>query len=87
MGQPEGFWAFLQNMAREAWIQNVLDARMVGALNSTFRLMADLKGWIEKAPIIMEQKVLKLDLSKASPDEQVLVARALKILRRANQPE
>ena len=65
MGQPEGFWAFLQNMVREAWIQNVLDARIVGALNSTFRLMADLKGWIEKAPLIVEaQTVISADLVK-----------------------
>ena len=65
MGQPEGFWAFLQNMAREAWIQNVLDARIVGALNSTFRLMADLKGWIEKAPLVIQaQTVVPVDLQE-----------------------
>jgi len=65
MGQPEGFWAFLQNMAREAWIQNVLDARMVGALNSTFRLMADLKGWIEKAPLVIQaQTAVSVDLQE-----------------------
>lgn len=65
MGQPEGFWAFLQNMAREAWIQNVLDARIVGALNSTFRLMADLKGWIEKAPLVIQaQTMVSVDLMR-----------------------
>ena len=65
MSKPEGFWAFLQNMAREAWIQNVLDARMVGALNSTFRLMADLKGWIEKAPLVIQaQTAVSVDLQE-----------------------
>jgi len=65
MSKPEGFWAFLQNMAREAWIQNVLDARMVGALNSTFRLMADLKGWIEKAPLVIQaQTMISVELAK-----------------------
>jgi len=65
MSKPEGFWAFLQNMAREAWIQNVLDARIVGALNSTFRLMADLKGWIEKAPLVIQaQTMISVELAK-----------------------
>lgn len=65
MSKPEGFWAFLQNMAREAWIQNVLDARIVGALNSTFRLMADLKGWIEKAPLVIQaQTMVSVDLMR-----------------------
>jgi len=65
MGEPEGFWAFLLNMAKEAWIRNPLDARLVGALNNTFRLMGDLKGWIEKAPLIVQaQTVISADLQK-----------------------
>jgi len=82
MQNPLGFWAFLLHMIKEAWLRNPLDARLVGALNNPLRLMADLKNWVEKAPIIMEQKVMKIDLSKVPPEEQVTVARALKILRK-----
>jgi len=65
MDEPLGFWAFLKNMAREAWIQNPMDARLAGALNNTFGLMADLKGWVKKAPFIIQaQTVVSVETAK-----------------------
>jgi hypothetical protein len=37
---------FLRQVIEDAWKENVLDARMLSALNSTIKLLLDLRGWI-----------------------------------------
>jgi hypothetical protein len=36
---------FLRSLIKQVWRENPLDARAVGALNNTLRLLLDLRGW------------------------------------------
>ena len=41
---------FLRQVIEDAWKENVLDARTLSALNSTIKLLLDLRGWINPGP-------------------------------------
>jgi len=64
MGEPMGFWAFTQHMVKMGW-EGKMDPRLVSALNNSLRLLGELKGWIEKAPLIVQaQTLISADLLK-----------------------
>lgn len=52
-----GLDRLLRNMIAIIWRENVLDARTVGALNNTIRLLLDLRGWVNPKRIGMDDPV------------------------------
>lgn len=59
MKDREGMMGLFRHFVEKVWTENPMDARTAGALNNSFRLYAEMEGWIVKTPlqIIQAQQV------------------------------
>ncbi len=78
--------AFHRNYIKTVWTENPMDSRAAGSLNMALRLLYELEGWIQKAPlqIIQAQTVVKFNVEELkqkldafSQEEQRVLARAI----------
>jgi len=88
MKTKESTAAFLEDLVKLIY-EDKIGERSAGAINNTVRLLADMRGWIQKVPIQIFQgpTVVQPDMKKLmkrlSLEEKISLARIVRKIERA----